>query len=364
MTSPSSPAGQASRSGVTGILVLIVVLLCGYLVSDRFTPYTSQARVQAFVVPVAAEVTGQIQKVYVRDNQQVAVGDPLFELDPEPYDIALARARSDYDTVLSSVKANNEGIAAAKAGYQAAVAAYENAAKDAQRQERLYREDPGTISVRRLEIAQATRETARSQMTAAAADVRKATEAAGLAGDNNSQLLSARAAVSKAELDRKNTRIIASNRGLVTNLQTDVGEFVGAGAPVMTLVATNDVWISADMTENNLGHVKAGDEVAIVLDSIPGHVFKGEVRSVGYGVSTTSAQPAGALPTIDNNRDWLRQAQRFPVRVAFAKDDLPPPASLRVGGQADVLVYASGSGVLNFFGSLYIRLMSLFSYIY
>lgn len=364
MTESSSPAGKASRRGVFTLLAVIVVLICWYLAADRLTPYTSQARIQAFVIPISAEVSGQIQKVYVKDNQQVAPGDRLFELDPEPYDIALSKARSDYETVLSSVKANNETIAAAKAGYQAATAAYQNAAKDAERQERLYREDPGTISVRRLEVAQATRETARSQMAAAAADVRRATEAAGVAGDNNSQLLSARSAVRKAELDRKNTVIVATNRGLVTDLRTDIGQFLGAGAPVMTLVAITDVWISADMTENNIGNVKPGAEVAVLLDSMPGHIFKGQVSSIGYGVSASQSQPAGVLPTVDNNRDWLRQAQRFPVKIAFSKDDFPPVESLRVGGQADVLVYANGSGLMSFLGSIYIRLMSLFSYIY
>jgi multidrug resistance efflux pump len=364
MTEPSSPAGKASRRGVFTLLGVIVLLLCWYLAADRLTPYTSQARIQAFVIPISAEVSGQIEKVYVKDNQRVAPGDPLFELDPEPYDIALAKARSDYETVLSSVKANNETIAAAKAGLQAATAAYQNAAKDAERQERLYREDPGTISVRRLEVAQATRETARSQMAAAAADLRRATEAAGIAGENNSQLLSARSAVRKAELDRKNTVVIATNPGLVTDLRTDIGQFLGAGAPVMTLVAINDVWISADMTENNIGNVKPGAEVAILLDSMPGHIFKGQVRSIGYGVSAAQSQPAGVLPTVDNNRDWLRQAQRFPVKIAFSKDDLPPVEGLRVGGQVDVLVYANGSGLMSFLGSIYIRFMSLFSYIY
>lgn len=364
MTTPSPPPGQTSRRTTTGVALLMLVLIGGYLVADRFTPYTTQARVQAFIVPIAAEASGLIQKVYVQDNQRVSVGDPLFDLDPAPYDLALARARADYQTVLSSVRANNETIAAAKAGYQAAVAAYENAAKDAERQERLYREDPGTISVRRLEIAQASRETARSQMAAAAADVRRATEAAGVSGDNNSQLLSARAAVGKAELDRRNTHIVASNRGLVTDLRAESGKFAAVGSPVMTLVAINDVWISADMTENNLGHIQPGDRVAILLDSVPGHIFRGEVRSISYGVNAAPPQTAGSLPSVDNNRDWLRQAQRFPVKIAFAKDDPPPSASLRVGGQADVLVYASDSHVLNFFGSLYIRLMSLFSYFY
>ncbi|HDG9791635.1 TPA: HlyD family secretion protein [Raoultella planticola] len=364
MNAPSSSPGQASRRTAIGLVVVIVLLIGFYLVTDRVTPYTSQARVQAFVIPVAAEVTGQIKKVYVRDNQRVAMGEPLFELDPEPYDIALARARSDYATVLSSVKANGESVVAAKAGLQAAATAYQNAAKDAERQERLYREDPGTISVRRLEIAQATRETARSQMAAAAADVRRAIEAAGAAGDDNSQLLSARAAVRKAELDRSKSTVIAGSRGLITDLRTEAGQFVGAGAPVMTLIALNDVWINADMTENNLGRIRPGNEVAILLDSMPGHIFTGRVLSIGYGINASQPPPAGGLPTVDNNRDWLRQAQRFPVKIAFAKEDTPPSTSLRVGGQADVLVYTSGSSLLNVAGYLYIRVMSLFSWLY
>ena len=364
MNDHSSPAGQASRRGVTSILVLIFILLGWYLLADRLTPYSSQARVQAFVVPIAAEVSGQISQVYVKDNQDVAAGASLFEIDPEPYDIALAKARSDYQTVLSSVKASGEGIKAAEASLQAMRAAYDNAAKDADRQERLYRQDPGAISVRRLEVAQATRETARSQVAAAEADVRRAIEAAGVNGENNSQLLSARSAVHKAELDRKNTLMVAPGRGLITDLSTDSGQFIGAGAPAMTLIAIHDVWISADLTENNLANIQPDDEVAILLDSLPGRIFKGKVRSIGYGVGDGKGQPAGSLPAVDNNRDWLRQAQRFPVKIAFSADDLPPVSALRVGGQADVLVYAGESWLMNLLGSLYIRLMSLCSFLY
>ncbi|MCR3901573.1 HlyD family secretion protein [Aeromonas hydrophila] len=368
MTDSSASPGQASRRATLGLLVLILLLLIWYLLADRLTPYSSQARVQAFVVPVAAEVSGQIKQVYVRDNQDVEAGAPLFEIDAEPYDIALAKARSDYQTVLSGVRANSEGVKAAEAALMAMRAAYDNAAKDAERQERLYREDPGAISVRRLEVAQASRETARSQVAAAQADVRRAIEAAGANGDHNSQLLSARAAVHKAELDRQNTRVVAPGRGLITDLHTDAGQFIGAGAPAMTLIAIHDVWVSADLTENNLGNIHAGDRVAILLDSLPGRLFEGEVHSIGYGVSDGKGQPAGTLPSVDNNRDWLRQAQRFPVKIAFKAADFPPVEALRVGGQADVLVYtggnAGGSWVMNLLGSLHIRLMSLCSFLY
>jgi len=364
MTDSTASPGQASRRATLGLLSLILLLLIWYLLADRLTPYSSQARVQAFVVPIAAELSGQIKRVYVHDNQEIEAGAPLFDIDPEPYDIALGKARSDYQTVLSGVKANGEGVKAAEATLMAMRAAYDNAAKDAERQERLYREDPGAISVRRLEVAQATRETARSQVAAAEADVRRAIEAAGVNGDNNSQLLSARAAVHKAELDRKNTQVVAPGRGLITDLSTDAGQFIGAGAPAMTLIAIHDVWVSADLTENNLGNIRAGDRVAILLDSSPGHLFEGEVRSIGYGVSDGKSQPTGALPTVENNRDWLRQAQRFPVKIAFKAEDFPPVEVLRVGGQADVLVYTAESGVMNLLGAFYIRLMSLCSFLY
>ena len=130
---------------------------------DRLTPYTSQARVQAFVVPVAAEVSGKVQKVHVKNNDEVELGEPLFDLDPEQYEIALRRAHSDYESVGQSVKASAAGVEAARAGLQAAQANREMAEKDASRQERLYAEDPGAISVRRLEIAQSTRQEARSK---------------------------------------------------------------------------------------------------------------------------------------------------------------------------------------------------------
>lgn len=364
-TPPTSPSpGQASRRATFGLLGLIVCLLCWYLIADRLTPYSSQARIEAFIVPIAAEVSGQILKVHVRDNQDVSIGDPLFEIDPEPYDIALAKARSDYATVLSGVKANGEGIKSAQATLQAMRSSYDNASKDAERQERLYKEDPGAISVRRLEIAQASRETARSQVFAAEAEVRRAIEVAGIDGENNSQLLSALSAVNKAELDRANTQVLAPSRGVVTNLGTDAGQFISAGAAAMTLIAIHDVWISADLTENNLGNINIGDKVSILLDSQPGQLFTGEVRSISYGIDDGKSQPAGSLPTVNNNRDWLRQAQRFPVKIAFSADNVPPASALRVGGQVDVLVYTDESGLMNMLGAFYIRLMSFFSFIY
>jgi multidrug resistance efflux pump len=356
--------GAGTRKGALIVAALIVASLSLYLVGDRLTPYTSQARIQAFVVPVAAEVAGKFAQVHIHNNDEVQPGQPLFDIDPKPYEIALQRARADYATVRGSVAAGAAGVDAARAALTAAEANRTMTEHDAERQEKLYKDDPGAISVRRLEIAQSNRDEARAKAQRAAADLRKAQETAGDAGDANTQLQSARAAVEKAELDLARTHVIAPSRGVVTDLRTDVGHFAQPGAPVMTLIAMHDLWISADLTENNLGNVDPGDEVAIVLDILPGEVLKGRVRSLGGGISATSPPPHGTLPTVQNNKDWLRQAQRIPVAIEFDPAEAARLRIARIGGQADVLVYTSDNPVMNLLGALYIRAMSVISYVY
>ena len=357
--------GRGTRIGAIVVATLIVASLMIYFVGDRLTPYSSQARVQAFVVPVAAEVSGKVLKVHIRNDDRVRPGQELFEVDPDQYEIAAQRARSDYESMRRSVNASAAGVDAARASLRAAEASRDMAEKDASRQERLYAEDPGAISVRRLEIAQSSREEARSKARRAEADLVKAQEAAGDAGENNAQLRSARAAVEKADLDLAHTRVVSPAAGTVTDLRVDVGNFAQAGAPVMTLIAVHDVWITADLTENNLGHVDMGDEVAVTFDVMPGQVFKGRVRSIGGGVGSGQSSPPGTLPTVQNSKDWLRQAQRIPVVVELDPAERPKMRHVRVGGQAAVLVYTDDDNVImNALGAAYIRVMSWLSYLY
>ena len=361
---PSAKPGKGSRRGAIIVLILIVASLAWYFVSDRLTPYTSQARVQAFVVAVAAEVSGKVLKVYVKNNDEVQPGQRLFDIDPTQYQIALERSRSDYESVRLSVNASSASVLAARASLQAAVASTVFAQQDATRLEQIYKEDPGALSVRRVQSAQANRLTAQSQEKKAEADLRRAQETAGASGDKNAQLLSARAAIEKAELDLKRTEVVAPAGGSVTDLRTDVGLYAQAGAPAMTLIAIHDLWISADMTENNLGNIKPGDPVAIVLDVMPGEILKGRVRSVGTGISPGSQPPPGTLPQVQNSRDWLRQAQRFPVAVEFDPSERERLRGVRIGGQADVLVYTGDHPLMNWLAKVFIKLMSYFSYLY
>lgn len=363
-TDAQPAADKSVQRGTLGLLLLIGFSLVWYLFADRYTPYSSQARVQAFVVPVAPEVAGRIMRVLVKNNQQVVAGQPLFELDDSQYRIALAKARSDYDTALNSVNAASAGVTNAEANLRVARAGLLKASQDASRQEKLYQEDPGAISVRRLEIARATLEESRGRVEAAQAQVRQAHEQEGGPLDSNAKLLSAKQAVESAELDMKHAVLRAPGKGLVTDLRTDAGQFATAGTPLLTLIAVHDLWISADMTENNLSQIRPGNPVEIVLDALPGQVFKGRVRSIGRGVSSGESTQGG-LPTIQNDGDWLRQSQRFPVAIEFEPQALKQAVSrARVGGQADVIIYTGDNFILNTLSRGYIRLMSWLSFAY
>ncbi|MGY6270358.1 HlyD family secretion protein [Achromobacter denitrificans] len=361
---PAQPEPDPARKGVRWVVLLIVLSLAWYLLADRYTPYTQQARVDAFVIPVASEVSGRVTKVYVGNNQDVQAGAVLFDVDPEHYRIALDRARADLDSMRRQIGASTAGIDSAQASLRAAQANELKARQDSSRLERLYREDRGTISLRRLEIARASLEQAISQVAAARAEVQRAREQEGGSDEDNAKLRSAAAAVEKAELDLANTQVRARSAGLITDLRTDTGQFAAAGKPVMTLISIHDVWISAEMTENNLGHVEPGTPVGIILDALPGRIFDGRVRSVGYGVNVGPGTPPGSLPTVQNSRDWLRPAQRFPVIVEFDRDDLPTLRDVRVGGQAEVMAFPSSGNPLNPLGRIYLRLMSWLSYAY
>src|SRR3990167_3452066 len=359
-----APVADPVKKGARWVAILIALSLLWYFLADRFTPYTQQARVQAYVVPVASEVSGRVIKVQAHNNQDVKAGDLLFEIDPAQYQIVVDRARADLESMRRQIGASTAGIDSAQASLRAYQANELKARQDRDRLERLYREDAGTISLRRLEVSRATHEQAVSQVAAAHAEVQRAREQQGGNEDENAQLRSAATALSKAELDLANTRVRARSAGLITDLRSDVGQFAAAGSPQMTLIAIHDVWVNAEMTENNLGKVEPGTPVAIVLDAFPGQVFASRVRSVGYGVSVGSGTAPGTLPTVQNSRDWLRPAQRFPVVVEFIPGELEARRGIRVGGQAEVMAFPSSGNPLNPLGRLFLRLMSLLSYAY
>ncbi len=366
--SAMEPATDKSvKKGLLAVVSLIVLTLSWYLFAERFTPYTTQARLEGYIVGVAPQVSGVVREIWVSNNQSVEIGQKLFQIDPTQYEIALAKANSNLESAQRQIDSGNAAVDAARANLVAAKANQQKAEKDTVRLERLYEGDPGTISLRRLEVSQASRDQARAGVTGAMAKIEQAIEQKGGDDDSNNGILkSASAAVDKAKLDVSRTVVRASTKGLITDLRSDIGLFAATGSPVVTLISLNDLWVSAQFKENNLGHLRRGSPVEILFDSLPGKVFEGKVRSVGYGVGSGQASPRpGTLPIINNNRDWLRQSQRFPVIVTFdplASDEVT--RQLRIGGQASVIVYTQGDGFLKTLGRAYMRFMSMMSYAY
>jgi len=364
-SSEENTAKKSVKMGTIIILLMIIFSLLWYLFGDRYTPYTQQARIDGYVVGISSEAAGVIREVWVINNQIIDAGQKLFAVDRSGYEIALNKARSDLEDVKRQIAAGTAGVESAQSNLEAAQANEKKAEQDVNRLESLYKKDPGAISVRRLESSQASHTQAVAKVTGAEAEVVRAVEQKGGEGENNAKLKSATSAVNKAELDLKHTITYASSAGIITDLSIDVGQFANTGTPLMTFISMHDIWIEAQFTENNLGHMKKGTQVELVIDSMPGEVFVGKVRSIGLGVAVGQKPPAGTLPTIDNNRDWLRQSQRFPVIISF---DIKQSQSLRefirIGGQVEVIGFTEGYDFLNGLAKIYIRVMSYFSYAY
>jgi multidrug resistance efflux pump len=350
------------RTWTIRILILSVVLLVGYLTADRLTPVSSQARVHTLVVPVAAEVSGTVVEVVVENNQSVQAGDVLFRVEDTRYRQAAASAAADLQSARQATGASEAAVEAAEAGVVSADARLVQAQQDAVRLRRIKQQDPGALSDRRLQQAEATLIVSQQQRAAAEASLEQAKQNLGNAGDENSRVQQALAGLERATLDLKRTTVVAPTQGVITDVRVNRGNFAAAGAPLMTFVSTDDIWVQADFTENNLGNVDRGDPVRLVFDLFPGRVFDGTVRAIGFGVQVDSA-PLGSLPTIDNNRQWLRDAQRFAVVIDFEMS-AEEKRKLKVGAQVTAIVYATDSWFFNTLGALYIRIGSILSYAY
>ncbi len=367
-TSGSEGNVQASRERdpvrrITWIVLSVcAALFVWHLVSDRFTPSTDQARVRGFVVPIAPKVSGTIKQIKVDINQLVKKDDVLFKIDPLDYEIAVQAAQAALDTTGQQIGVETASIQSAAANVGDNNAQLTKAQRDLDRLQRVAKIDPGAVSKVSLDNAQAAVEQAKSRLEGAEADLEKARQQLGRGGKNNPKIRAALSALEKARLDLARTTIYAPADGYVTNLQVDIGHYAKAGQPLVTFLSDTEVWIQADMRENSIGNIKEGNPVDILLDIAPGRIFKGQVLSIGFGVDKGQGGYLGSLPTIKGTGGWLRDAQRFPIIIKFTDDKAQ---GLRLlGGQADVMVYTGNNFILNPFGWLWIRFLSILSYVY
>jgi multidrug resistance efflux pump len=344
---------------------IALIIFAWYLVADRVTPFTANARVKAIVVPIVPQVSGYVTGVSVTNSQMVEAGDQLAIIDPAVYRIAVEKARADLETAASQVGAGSAEVEIALAAVARAETELENVRVQSERIFKL--EKKGLVAAARGDDTRSALAAAESKLAGARADLLRAREELGPEGTDNPMVRAAVAALSAAELDLERTRLYAPSRGVVIDLAIDEGTYASAGKALMTFVSAEEVWVEAYMTENNLGRVSVGDPVEVVLDIHPGRVLTGLVASFGGGASTGKETKPGELPKPPTASGWMREPQRFPLRIRlpdYVAGDLDDDVLFQVNGQADVIVYTGDNLVLNAIGGLWIRVMAWLSYAY
>ena len=351
------PANPLRRIALI-IVILALLLFVLSVFMERRTPSTSQAQVQAYVVGIAPEVAGRVTEVNVTDNAHVDADQILFRIDPSRYQIAVAGAEAGLASVGQSIGASTATVDAAQAKLVGAQTDRDNLREQYARASELVTR--GVYSKARYDTTKSAFDQAESKVQGAQADLDKAKEQLGPAGKDNPQLKEALAALERAQLDLEHTTVRAPSAGVVTNLQLSIGKVVTVGQPAMTFIDVGTIWISAAFKENSLENVAVGNRADILFDALPGRLFPAKVESVGLGVSGGTTDPSTGLPTIRNDSGWVQEAQRFPVRLSMDGDR---PKGVRYGSQATVVIYTGEHPVTNAWGSLWIRIVSVLTYV-
>ena len=366
-TEPEAPASTRARNPMRTIILAVLGLLLTLFVyrvlTDRFTPYTSQARVETFLTQVASEVPGDVLEVGARDNSRVSKGQLLFRLDAEPYEFAVRAAEANLAVALQAADVSVADVASARAQLNK-----ERADLAASRE--LDNIVTGLVDRQALAQTQGIRSHAdvamtRADLARAQAELVRAQANLGAPGLSNPKVRQASAALEQARLDLRNTRVTAPANGIVTNLRLARGQYVGAGQPLLSFLEGGTRWISADMRENQLGNVKPGQDVLVSFDIAPGKLYRGKVHSIGWGISQGDEAPTGQLPTVQPAAGWIREPQRFPVRILLLPDQEDDPGIdvSRSGAQANVMILTDDDSLMNPIGRLWMKAIALLSYL-
>lgn len=364
MQTAAAPAGPAPVRRIVRLTLAALLLVFVYhLIADRFTPYTSQATVQTFLVQIAPEVSGPVVAVDVRDNQPVKAGQPLFRIDPRPFDIALRAAQA-------SLAVAQQGVDSSAADVRVAAAQLQRQQVELATSQQLGKIVLDLSAKRALSETSAIRARSdiartRAEIERARAESERARIRLGDGAGGHPQVLQAMTAVEQATLELRHTTVLAPGAGAITNLRLAPGQFVSRGQPVLGFMADGPRWVTAAMRENQLGRIRPGARAYVTFDDQPGDVFPARVDSVGWGIANGGESPTGQLPTVDAPTGWLREPQRFPVRIALegAVGNAAALSPGRSGAQASVVVLTADRSLLNPLARAWIWVVAQLSYL-
>lgn len=329
-----------ARKVALGVLGMFAVLLAIHILSDQLAPTSSTGSVTAFTALVAPRVAGQVQEVFVKDNELVQAGDPLFAFDPAPFDLIIRQAEANLAQVLQTVDATTASVMASQAKVSQAKANLESTATATERTLKLV--ERGLVSKAEGDTATAQLISAEATLKAAEADLEGAVLRAGGAGTENAQAQASQVQLEQAQLNRSFATVVAPTDGVVTNLKLAVGQYINAGTAALTFIESEQPWVVVDLRENQLANVDVGDEAGVVFDAAPGRSFKGRVRGIAWGIDP-GRTAANGLPQNQSMTRWFEPARTIPVHVELAEGE-EWPRNVRVGSKANALIYAGGTG--------------------
>ena len=354
------------------LLTIFVVAVAVLLVTLKYfdyvaNPWTRDGQVRANVIQVTPRVSGPITELPITDNQAVKAGDLLFRIDQRTFKVARAQAKAQYDATVDQLDSLGRQVEAADAQVMQAKASvdqaqaqlrsaqaalvqsknqldrYERLVKDGNLSVANYDAQKKNYDVDRANLDRSTAALSQAESALAQAEAQRATAIAkrGAKGDQNAQLRSAKANLDNARLNLEFTEQRASVDGYVTNLNLRLGSQANAGAAAMALVDRQSFWVDAYFRETTVGTLKPGDAAFITLMSYPDTTIEGTVDSIAWGIAQQDGSTSQRLlPTVQPSFEWIRLAQRIPVKVSIKK--LPANIELRVGTTASVMVRTNG----------------------
>ncbi|HAN68861.1 MAG TPA: HlyD family secretion protein [Halieaceae bacterium] len=304
-----------------------------FALGGRGSISTENAYVKANKLALSSEVNAIVKAVLVQPNQPVTAGQLLVQLEDEPFQLAVAEAEAHLAQVQNQIMVRRADYAEVEAEIRQAE---EDAAFYQRQLTRNQRMGPSAIS--EADLDDSRQQLARSQAQIAINRQKLAGLRAALGGSPDVPLeAQADIQVAQAQLDRalyqlSRTRITAPASGTVANDVPQLGEMTMAGFAVVTLMATDNIWIEANLKETQLTDVRPGQMAEVTIDAYPGQVLRARVDTL----SPASGSEFAMIPAQNASGNWVKVVQRIPVRLRL--ESKPEDAVLRAGMSAQVRI--------------------------
>ncbi|MDB5985187.1 MAG: HlyD family secretion protein [Nevskia sp.] len=329
--------GKSSLRILVAVVVVIGLVVFGihWWTSGRFMQSTDDAYVRADSSVITPRVGGEVLAVHVVDNQLVHQGDVLVEIDPRDYAARVANAQAAVASAQASLVANaaqlrlqQANIAEARANVAAAQADQVRSQKDWERAQQLVRD--GVATTQRLDTARAAFKSGEAAVARSDAALQATIQqVSSLQADTDrlqAQIKAQAAMLQLAQLDLDATTLRAPIDGSVGDLAARVGERIGTGARLLTLVPLQAVYVEANYKETQLTRMRIGQSVSVKVDAFPGHGLRAHVDSV----SPASGAEFALLPAQNATGNFTKIVQRVPVKIVLEADE-PLRGQLRPG---------------------------------